>query len=937
MRCVSRFRAELYVTSREDSSFAHHKKGLLMETPTFRSCDRSTLSYFFSPASVAVVGATDRAGSVGGTVLKNLLTGTYKGRVYAVNPARAEVFGLPCHASIAAVPETVDLVVVVTPANTVPGIVSECVRAEAKSVVVISAGFKEKGPEGAALEKQIQSELKGGTTRLIGPNCLGLMSPLIGLNATFAQDIALPGNVAFLSQSGALLTAILDWSLGERAGMSAIVSTGSMLDVGWGDLLSFFGDDAHTKSILLYMESIGDARSFLSAAREVSFSKPIIVIKAGRSEAASRAAASHTGAMTGSDEVYDAAFRRCGVLRVQSIAELFHMADVLGKQPRPAGPRLTILTNAGGPGVLATDALLAGHAELAPLSAESEKALSAFLPAHWSHANPIDVLGDAGPERYARALDIALDDPNSDGLLVILAPQGMTNPEQVAERVKTHAKGHAKPLLASWMGGRGVARGVEVLNASGIPTFSYPDAGVRAFESMWSYSERLQSLYETPFAADDPARASARRERARQLIERIASSGRTLLTEIESKTILELYGIPIVPTSLAKSEDEAVVLARKFGFPVVLKVHSEIVTHKTEVGGVQLNLPGEQEVRHAYRAIASSVAAKAGPKAFLGVTVQSMVHVEGYELILGSSVDSQFGPVLLFGSGGQLVEVYRDQALALPPLNTTLAERLMERTKIFTALKGVRGRKTVDLDALKAIVVRFSELVVDQPRLREIDINPLVASPQQLLALDARMVLFNRNVADAELPRSAIRRYPTEYVSHWTMKDGSNVVFRPIRPEDETLMVEFHKSLSDSTVYLRYFQMQRLESRVAHERLIRKCFLDYDREIALVVERLDKETGHLGLIGVGRLARQRQIEEAELGVVIADRCQGAGLGTELMRRLLQIARAEKIRRIEAHILSENSPMVALAKRFHFDCVSDEDPASLTATLDLGTS
>jgi acetyltransferase len=905
-----------------------------MKTLTVRSSDRSTLSNFFSPTSIAVVGATDREGSVGATVLKNLLTGTHKGRVYAVNPRRAEVCGLPCYASIGAVPEAVDLVVVVTPASTVPVIVSECVRADAKSVVVISAGFKEKGPEGVALEKQIQSELKGGTTRLIGPNCLGLMNPLIGLNATFAQDIALPGNVAFLSQSGALLTAILDWSLAERAGFSAIVSTGSMLDVGWGDLLSFFGDDANTKSILLYMESIGDARSFLSAAREVSFSKPIIVIKAGRSEAASRAAASHTGAMTGSDEVYDAAFRRSGVLRVQSIAELFHMADVLGKQPRPRGPRLTILTNAGGPGVLATDALLAGHAKLAELSLESEKALSAFLPAHWSHANPIDILGDADPERYARALDIALDDPNSDGLLVIMAPQGMTNPSQVAERVKAHAKGHGKPLLASWMGGRGVAPGVEILNASGIPTFSYPDAAVRAFESMWSYSERLQSLYETPFAADEPASGSARRKEAGQLIEGVASSGRTLLTETESKRILEIYGIPTVPTSLANNEAEAVVLARKFGYPVVLKVHSEIVTHKTDVGGVQLNLADDEEVRQAYRAIGDSVVARAGADAFLGVAVQPMVRVEGYELILGSSVDSQFGPVLLFGSGGQLVEVYRDQALALPPLNTTLAERLMERTKIFTALKGVRGRESVDFEALETLIVRFSELIVDQPRLREIDINPLIASPQQLLALDARMVLFGRDIADAELPRSAIRRYPTEYVSHWTMKDGSNVVLRPIRPEDETLMVEFHKSLSDSTVYLRYFQMQRLESRVAHERMIRKCFLDYDREIALVVERVDKHTGLPELVGVGRLARQRQMEEAELGVVVADRCQGAGLGTELVRRLLQIARSEKIRRVEAHILSENSAMVALAKRFHFDCVRDDDPASLTATLHL---
>jgi acetyltransferase len=918
-------------------SFAQHQKGLMMENLTVQSCDRSTLSYFFSPASVAVIGATDREGSVGATVLKNLLTGTYKGRIYAVNPRRAEVFGLACYTSIGAVPEAVDLVVVVTPAGTVPSIVSECVRADAKSIVVISAGFKEKGPEGAALEQQIQAELKGCATRLIGPNCLGLMNPLIGLNATFAQDTALPGNVAFLSQSGALLTAILDWSLAERVGFSAIVSTGSMLDVGWGDLLSFFSEDQNTKSILLYMESIGDARSFLSAAREVSFSKPIIVIKAGRSEAASRAAASHTGAMTGSDEVYDAAFRRCGVLRVQNIAELFHMADVLGKQPRPRGPRLTILTNAGGPGVLATDALLAGRGELALLSKESEKALSAFLPAHWSHANPIDILGDADPERYARALDIAIDDPNSDGLLVILAPQGMTNPAQVAERVKVHAKRHGKPLLASWMGGQGVTEGNKTLSASGIPTFSYPDAAVRSFESMWSYSERLQGLYETPFTADDPARATERREKVGQLIERAASSGRRLLTEAESKAILELYGIPTVTTRLANNEDEAVVQAQEIGYPAVLKVHSEIVTHKTDVGGVQLNLADEQQLRHAYRAITDSVVAKAGPNAFLGVTVQPMVRLQGYELILGSSVDSQFGPVLLFGSGGQLVEVYRDRALALPPLNTTLAKRLMESTKIYAALKGVRGRKAVDLKALETLVVRFSELVVDQPRLREIDINPLVVSPEQLLALDARMVLFGSEVKNAELPRPVIRPYPAEYVSSWVTKDGSAVTIRPIRPEDEPLMMEFHATLSDSTVYLRYFQVQRLDSRVAHERLIRKCCLDYDREIALVADRLDPQTGRHELLAVARLTRQWQPNEAELGILVADRCQGVGLGTELLRRLIQIAPTEKIRRIVAHVLSENKRMLALAIHFQFELASDEDPGSLLATLDLEVS
>ena len=896
--------------------------------------DRSALHCFFSPTSVAVIGATDREGSVGRTVVKNLLAGAYKGHVYAVNPRHAEVCGLPCYPSIREVPEAVDLVVVVTPADTVPGIVGECVCANAKSVVVISAGFREKGPEGAALEKQIQTKLQDGRTRLIGPNCLGLMNPLIGLNATFAQDMARSGNVAFLSQSGALLTAILDWSLTEHVGFSAIVSTGSMLDVGWGNLLTFFGEDPHTKSILLYMESIGDARAFLSAAREVSFSKPIIVIKAGRSEAASRAAASHTGALTGSDEVYEAAFRRCGVLRVENIAELFHMADVLGKQPRPRGPRLTIVTNAGGPGVLATDALLAGHGELAELSEESKKALSAFLPEHWSHANPIDILGDADPERYARTVDIALADPKSDGLLVILAPQGMTNPAEVAERLSAHATTDGKPLLASWMGGRGVAQGVDILNASGIPAFSYPDAAVRAFESMWSHSDRLRSLYETPSPADDPMLARSRREGVRKLIERAASSGRTLLTEIESKEILELYGIPTVPTRHAKSGEAAVIEAQKIGYPVVLKVHSEIVTHKSDVGGVHLNLRNESEVRRAYQAIQSSVVAKAGLNAFLGVAVQPMVSIEGYELILGSSIDAQFGPVLLFGSGGQLVEVYRDRALALPPLNTTLAERLMEQTKIFTALKGVRGRKAVDLKKLEALLVRFSELVVEQPRLREVDINPLVASPEQLLALDARMVLFSCEMKDTDLPRPAIRPYPIEYVSRWMMRDGSEVTIRPVRPEDEGLMVEFHKILSDGTVYLRYFQMQRLDSRVAHERLVRKCFLDYDREMALVVDRLNPDSGKHELLGVGRLAREWKMEEAELGVLVADRFQGAGLGTELVRRLIHVARAEKIHRVVAHILSENAPMAALAKHFHFDCVRDEDGPSLTATLIL---
>jgi acetyltransferase len=894
----------------------------------------SSMMGFFSPASVALIGATDREGSVGHTVLRNLLQVGYKGRVFPVNPRHNEILGSPCFPSVGATPEIAELAIVATPAASVPDVVAKCVQAGVKALVVISAGFKEMGTDGAALERAIQSELRKGATRLIGPNCLGIMNPWLGLNATFAHDIARPGSVAFLSQSGALLTAILDWSLSENVGFSAIVSTGSMLDVGWGDLLSFFGQDEKTESILLYMESIGNARAFLSAAREVSFSKPIIVIKAGRSEAASKAAASHTGAMTGSDEVYDAAFRRCGVLRVDRIDELFHMADVLGKQPRPRGPRLTILTNAGGPGVLATDTLVALGGELAPLSEASHNALDAFLPPHWSHANPIDILGDADPERYSRASEIAIRDPNCDGLLAILAPQGMTDPAHVAEGLKAHAKVHGKPLLASWMGGQAVEAGINILNAAGIPTFSYPDSAARAFKSMWNYSYNLRGLYETPFSADDPSVLNDRKEKARHLIEAAALSGRALLSELESKEILKLYGIPTVKTLLAKTEEEAAAKSKEIGFPVVLKLHSETVTHKTDVGGVQLNLENDQQVRAAYRVIESSVVAKSGRPAFLGVTVQPMIRAEGYELILGSSIDSQFGPVILFGSGGQLVEVYRDRALALPPLNSTLAARLMEQTKILKALRGVRGRKPVDLPALETLLVRFSELVVEQPRLREIDINPVLASPEQLLALDARMVLFPSEVQDAQLPRPAIRPYPSQYISRWKMKDASEVTLRPIRPEDEPLLVAFHGTLSDSSVYLRYFQIQKLDSRVAHERLIRKCCVDYDREIALVADRVNPQTAAHEILAVARLTRQLGREEAELGVLVADRYQGSGLGRELVARLIQIARAEKIPSIVAHILPENAPMLALARRFHFISAPNSEPSSQTAILHL---
>ena len=901
---------------------------------TQKTPQKYSLDAMFSPASVAVIGATSRAGTVGRTVLENLLRDTFRGKVFAVNAKHEEVLGRKAYKSIRDVPQPVDLAVIATPAATVTQIIAECVEARARSAVVISAGFKERGEEGAALEQQIKEQLQRSSLRLIGPNCLGIMNPSIGLNATFAKDPPLAGNVAFLSQSGALLSAILDWSHREQVGFSTVVSTGSMLDVGWGDLIYYFGDDPHTKSILLYMESVGDARSFLSAAREVALTKPIIVIKAGCSEAASRAAASHTGALTGSDEVLDAAFRRSGVLRVHNIADLFYMAEVLGRQPRPKGPRLTILTNAGGPGVLATDSLVANGGELAELSPESLHRLNEFLPAHWSHNNPIDVLGDADPERYAHALEIASQDPNSDGLLVILAPQGMTDPLHIAERLKPYAKEYGKPMLASWMGGNSIAEGEAALNSAGIPTFLFPDTAARAFTYMWRYTYNLRGLYETPALSENSELDDASRKQVEQIINNARNRGRVLLTELESKQLLSLYGIPTVETRVASTEDEAAKIASDLGFPVVLKVFSETITHKTDVGGVKLNLQGEAAVRSAYRAIESSVAEKAGLDQFSGVTVQPMVKLDGYELILGSSVDQQFGPVVLFGSGGQLVEVYRDRALALPPLNTTLAQRMMEQTKIFTALKGVRGRKPVDMPALEHLLVRFSQLVLEQRCIAEIDINPLLASPERLLALDARIVLHAPAVTLDDLPKPAIRPYPLQYVAPWTMRDGNQVTIRPIRPEDEPLMVKLHETLSDRSVYLRYFCSLSLSRRVAHERLLKICFGDYDREMALVAERIDPVTQERRIIGVGRLSKLHGKNEAEVAVLVSDQYQKLGLGNELLRRVVEVARDEKLSQVSAEMLTDNLAMQIIMKRLGFRVRTEEDMTSVRAFLDL---
>ena len=698
-----------------------------------------SLAAFFQPRSIALVGATDRAGSVGRAIWYNLRG--FSGPVFPVNAKRAEIGGVKAYPNIAALSEVPDLVIIVTPASTVPQLVEEAGVAGVKALIVISAGFKETGADGGNLEADVLAAAKRHGVRLIGPNCLGLMNPHAGMNATFASSMAQPGRVAFLSQSGALCTAILDWSHAQNVGFSAFVSTGAMADVGWGDLIRHFGDDPNTQSIVIYMESVGDdAAAFLAAARAVAAQKPIVVIKVGRTAEASRVAASHTGSLTGSDAVLDAALRQSGVLRVDTIEELFDMAEVLAKQPLPAGRRLAIITNAGGPGALATDALVLGYGELAELSAQTMADLNALLPACWSHHNPVDVLGDADAARFSQALRIVVKDNAVDGMLAILTPQAMTQPTEIACEVAEIAGEFEKPLLASWMGAQSVQEGRGILNVAGVPTYDYPDEAALAFVRMREHRLRLIWLSETQSAHADDENFEAL-PLVGGMIDAVLKSGRTLMTEQEAKQLLQVAGIPVVETRAAYDEAAAVAAAEALGYPVVVKMLSSTITHKSDIGGVQLNLLNASAVQQAWRLVRDNISHRHGLGAFEGVTVQRMITQKGVELILGASTDAQFGPVLLVGAGGILVEVLQDHALALPPLNHSLARRWIGETKIAKVLQGVRGQPAADLAALDDVLVKFARLVQHERRIVELDINPLLATPNGVMALDARVVV----------------------------------------------------------------------------------------------------------------------------------------------------------------------------------------------------
>ncbi|MDW8022612.1 MAG: bifunctional acetate--CoA ligase family protein/GNAT family N-acetyltransferase [Nitrososphaerota archaeon] len=873
------------------------------------------LDKIFNPKSVAVVGASDEEGSVGYALMKNFLESGFEGEVYPVNIRKNEILGVKAYQSVLQLPKVVDLAVIATPAKTVPDVVEQCGKAGIKGLIIISAGFKEVGPEGKALEDKILEIKQKYDLRIIGPNCLGIIRPSIRLNATFINKMPRPGNIAFISQSGALGTAILDWAVHENVGFSHFVSVGSMIDVDFGDLIDYFGTDPKTRSILMYVEGITNARKFMSAARHFARTKPIIVVKAGKYGESARAAVSHTGSLTGEDDVYEAAFKRAGIVRVEEIADLFNCAEVLGMQPLPRGPNLAIITNAGGPGVMATDALIGMGGKLAKLSPQTMEHLNSVLPPYWSHGNPIDILGDARADRYKAVLEAVLNDENVDGILIIYTAQAVANPVEIAKSIVELVKSkgqRGKTVLTSFMGRRDVEEANLFLNSNEIPTFSTPEQAIKTYLYMYKYKRNLELLYETP--EELPVDISPPKLPIMAILKNAAIENREVLTEFEAKKILEFYNIPVVKTYVARDEDEAVAIASKIGYPVVLKILSPQIIHKTDAGGVALDLKNEGEVREAFRAIIRNAKKYNATAEILGVTVQPMIKKRGVEVILGSKKDIVFGPVILFGMGGVGVELFKDYSVGLPPLNQTLARRMMEETKVYQLLKGFRGMSPANIKRLEEVMVLFSHLLVDFPQIKEIDINPLIVDEKDVIAIDARIIIDKELVFKKAEPHQhmVISPYPKKYETLWKMRDGRTVLLRPIKPEDEPLWLEMFQNCSEESI--RYKLSQTLKH-MPHEVRVRYCNIDYDREIAIVAELT--ENGKRKIIGTARVSLDPDGKSGELAFLVADPWQGLGLGTKLVDYVIEICRERGLETIYALMVPENLKAIELMKKFGF--------------------
>lgn len=885
------------------------------------------LDALFAPASVAVFGASERPGSVGGTVWRNLLgdgSSGYRGRLYPVNPKHRSLGGATAYRNVEALPEAPDLAVICTPAHTVAPLIAALGERGTRAAIVVTAGLNK------AQKQAMLDAARVHTLRILGPNCIGMLVPHMGLNASFAHIGALPGDLAFVSQSGALVTAMLDWAGSRGIGFSHFVSLGERADVDFGDMLDFLGSDPKTRSILLYIESIDASPKFMSAARAAARNKPVIVVKAGRSAAGQQAAASHTGALAGSDAVFDAAIARAGMLRVDTLHELFLAAETLSRfRDGPSG-QLIVLTNGGGAGVMAADAAATEGVPLAPLSEDLLARLDAVLPANWSRANPVDIIGDAPAARYQAALR-ALSHETDSAVLFIHAPTAIVPSAEIAQALLPQVTAQPRRVLGCWLGDAAVAQARQTFRQAGVPDFNTPEEAVRAFSFLRTYRLNQEALLETP-----PARSAAQPldlPRLRAIVDAVLSSGRELLTEPEAKDFLAAAGLPVVPTrTVGTDPTDAVAAADIMGYPVVVKILSHTISHKSDVGGVRLNIGSASELREVCTAMLDRVRELRPDADVQGFTVQPMVRKKhAHELIIGASVDPIFGPVILFGAGGTAVEVLADRALALPPLNTPLALAQVHRTRIAKLLKGYRDEPAADVNGIAQVLVAVSQLLADVPELAELDINPLLANHEGAVALDARVRVSAARPAGAA--HFAIQPYPQELVESWAWQ-GEALTLRPIRPEDEAQHRTFLERLDPEDIRLRVFYSRRS---IEHSELARLTQIDYAREMAFVATRALPNGGEETL-GTVRASVDPDNEMAEFGVIVRSDLKGGGLGHRLMRKMIEHLRARGTQRLVGTVLRVNTGMLELAKSLGFQEHSAPDDHQVRqVSLELQTN
>lgn len=881
---------------------------------------RHYLHPLFNARSVAVFGASEREDSVAGTLFRNLRQAGYKGEVYPVNPKYATVFGERCYASAGELPAVPELALIATPASTVVSIMQACGQHGIRHAIVLSAGFREVGEQGMALEDALVAIARQYGIRFIGPNCLGIQRPSIGLNATFSQGVTQAGDLALVSQSGALCTAMLDWAETNGIGFSSVISTGASADLDFGEILDYLAVDTQTKGILLYIEGIRDARRFMSALRATARFKPIVMVKVGRHATGAKAVMSHTGALVGSDAVFDALVRRAGVVRVNTILQLFASARALSTHIQPTGNRLAIVTNGGGPGVMATDLAVDMGVRMAELSPATITALNAVLPSNWSQANPLDIIGDATAARYRAAVDACLRDDNVDGVLAMLTPQAMTRPTEAAQAVVDVAKTSSKPVLTCWMGEAQVIEGRRLFKQAGIPYFTTPEPAVEVFSFLSAFYENQRLLMQTPGPLSHQAEPDV--EGARLIIESALAHGRHLLNEVESKALLSAFHIPIAQTLIARDPMEAMLLAQQMGFPVAMKINSPDITHKSDVNGVRLGLSSGQAVRAAFGEMLADIK-RLRPDATLdGIVIEPMAaRPHAREVLLGMTSDPVLGPVIVFGAGGVDVEALQDRAVTLPPLNHYLARDLIRRTRVATLLGPFRNRPPVDMDALENVLLRLSEMVCELPWLAEIDINPLLVDEHGALALDARIVIAPRVPTADRYGHMAIHPYPAHLVTRWQLPSGNDVLIRPIRPEDAELTQGFVRSLSEESKYFRFMDAVR---ELSPTMLARLTQIDYTREMALLA--LTEIDGREVELGVARYAINPDAESCEFALVVDDRWQKQGIGHKLMDVLMDVARSKGLKVMEGEVLKTNRPMLKLVEAlgFHIEVHPEDD-------------